>query len=59
MTTTPDFTKMDYRPKGAASGYAGWKADLEKKTGRRAEDYVWDTMEQIPVKQKKKTVNVW
>ncbi|MGA1204276.1 MAG: methylmalonyl-CoA mutase [Opitutales bacterium] len=50
MTTTPDFTKMDYRPKSREQGYADWKAELEKKTGKRAEDYVWDTMEQIPVK---------
>jgi methylmalonyl-CoA mutase len=50
MTTTPDFTKLDYRPKSHAEGYAEWKAGLEKTTGKRAEDYVWDTMEQIPVK---------
>ncbi|MEX0325866.1 MAG: methylmalonyl-CoA mutase [Puniceicoccaceae bacterium] len=50
MTTTPDFTKVDYRPEGREKGYAEWKAELEKKTGQRAEDYVWDTMEQIPVK---------
>jgi methylmalonyl-CoA mutase len=50
MTTTPDFTKLDYRPKSHEEGYAEWKAELEKKTGKPAEDYVWDTMEQIPVK---------
>ncbi len=50
MTTTPDFTKLDYQPKNTKQGYADWKADLEKNTGKRAEDYVWDTMEQIPVK---------
>jgi methylmalonyl-CoA mutase len=50
MTTTPDFTKIEYRGKSPEQGYADWKADLEKKTGKRAEDYVWDTMEQIPVK---------
>jgi methylmalonyl-CoA mutase len=50
MTTTPDFTKLDYRPARDARGHAEWKAELEKRTGRRAEDHVWDTMEQIPVK---------
>src|SRR5210317_718448 len=50
MTTTPDFTSMDYRPDSREQRYADWKADLQRKTGKRAEDYVWDTMEQIPVK---------
>ena len=50
MTTKPDFTSIDYRPESGGKGYAEWKAGLEKKTGRRAEDYVWDTMEKIPVK---------
>ena len=49
MTTTPDFTKLDYRPSSRDEGYAAWKAQLERRTGQRAEDYVWDTMEQIPV----------
>jgi len=50
MTTTPDFTKLDYRPESTAASYAEWKDALEKETGKRAEDHVWDTMEQIPVK---------
>ena len=50
MTTTPDFTRLDYKPAGADAGYAEWKKALEKRTGQRAEDHVWDTMEQIPVR---------
>ncbi len=50
MTTLPDFTRIDHRGAPGASGYAEWKARLEAATGRRAEDLVWDTMEQIPVK---------
>ncbi len=48
---TPDFTTLDYKP--AALGkpsYEEWKAALEKRTGKRAEDLVYTTMEQIPVK---------
>ncbi|MFO7726440.1 MAG: methylmalonyl-CoA mutase [Oceanipulchritudo sp.] len=50
MTTTPDFTKLDYRPQASGAGYTEWKAALERETGQRAEDHVWDTMEKIPVK---------
>ncbi|HKJ91300.1 MAG TPA: methylmalonyl-CoA mutase family protein, partial [Oceanipulchritudo sp.] len=50
MTTTPDFTKLDYHPQASGAGYAEWKAALEQETGQRAEDHVWDTMEKIPVK---------
>ena len=50
MTTLPDFSKIDYRAKPVENGYSAWKTALEKKTGKRAEAYVWDTMEQIPVK---------
>ncbi len=41
---------MDYRREPAPGSYAEWKAALEEKTGKRAEDHVWDTMEKIPVK---------
>ncbi|MGC9451913.1 MAG: methylmalonyl-CoA mutase [Oceanipulchritudo sp.] len=50
MTTTPDFTKLTHKCAPAKAGYDAWKAALEKKTGKRAGDYLWDTMEQIPVK---------
>jgi len=50
MTTIPDFTKINYTAEKPAAGYDAWKASLEAKTGRKAEDYVWDTMEKIPVK---------
>jgi methylmalonyl-CoA mutase len=38
MTTSPDFTKIDYASAPGAGTYDEWKAGLEKKTGRRAED---------------------
>jgi methylmalonyl-CoA mutase len=50
MTTTPDFTNLNYKPENAGGSYQDWKAALEEKTGKRAEDFMWDTMEQIPVK---------
>ena len=48
--STPDFTKIAYKGKSAPVSYEQWKKDLAAKTGKSAEDYVWQTMEQIPVK---------
>lgn len=50
MTTTPDFTQIHHRKEAQPQSYEQWKAAFEDKTGRRPEDYMWDTMEKIPVK---------
>ena len=48
--STPDFTKIAYKGKSAPISYAEWKKAIAAQTGKSAEDYVWQTMEQIPVK---------
>lgn len=49
MTISPDFTQLGYQSADAAGGYGEWKAALMQKTGKRAEDYVWDSLEKIPI----------
>jgi methylmalonyl-CoA mutase len=48
--STPDFTKIAYKGKSAPISYTEWKKAIAAQTGKSAEDYVWLTMEQIPVK---------
>jgi hypothetical protein len=48
MNTFPDFSKVERTSGGQPASYDQWKAQLEATTGKRAEDYVWDTMEKIP-----------
>ncbi len=48
--STPDFTKIAYKGKSAPISYEAWKKAIAAQTGKSAEDYVWQTMEQIPVK---------
>jgi len=50
MSINPDFTQIPLNAPTAAPSYEAWKAAIERETGRAAEDLVWDTMEQIPVK---------
>jgi len=48
---TPDFTQLDYQtPAKEKASYEDWKKALESETGQNAEDFVYDTMEKIPVK---------
>ncbi len=46
----PDFTKLHYTPKAAPQSYADWQAQVEAETGRSAAEFVWQTLEQIPVR---------
>jgi methylmalonyl-CoA mutase len=46
----PDFSRLPLAAAASPESYDAWKARLEAETGRRAEDLVWETMEQIPVK---------
>jgi len=48
--SAPDFTTLDYQPLKTPLSYDEWKNKLEKETGKKAEELVWDTMEKIPVK---------
>lgn len=50
MSKHPDFSKIDYSAPAPKVSYEEWKSSIEKKTGLKVEDMVWDTMEQIPVK---------
>lgn len=50
MATKPDFSKIEFGSSRESQTYEEWKSALENKTGKSAEDYVWDTMEQIPVR---------
>lgn len=46
----PNFTEMEYSQNSEVKqSYQEWKEELEKKTGKRAEDFVYETMEQIKV----------
>lgn len=49
MTISPDFTQLSHQSAAAAGGYGEWKAALMQKTGKRAEDYVRDSLEKIPI----------
>ncbi|MEQ8677255.1 MAG: methylmalonyl-CoA mutase [Aggregatilineales bacterium] len=50
MAKNPDFTKLDYQAEYPKQDYAQWKADLEEKSGKSVEDFVWHTTEQIDVR---------
>ena len=50
MSKNPDFTKMAFETPKPKQTLEQWKADIEKKTGRKFDDLISDTMEQIPVK---------
>jgi len=46
----PKFTELPLHSERTPTvSYEEWKQQLEATTGRRAEDHVWETMEQIPV----------
>jgi methylmalonyl-CoA mutase len=49
--STPDFTSIAYKPGSTKKpSYQDWAAAIQARTGKSAEDYVYETMEQIPVK---------
>ncbi len=48
--TKPDFTTIPLRTTFPAATVADWRADLEQATGQPAETFIWETMEQIPVR---------
>lgn len=49
MKTSPDFTQLPYARQAKGGGYGEWKAALMRQTGKRAEDFVWESLEQIPI----------
>ncbi len=46
----PDFTSININAGGTASSEKEWRGAFEKATGKKVEDFVWRTMEQIDVK---------
>jgi len=46
----PDFTKIAFGAAPDKTSFAEWQKSIEKKTGRKLEDLMTETMEQIPVK---------
>lgn len=46
----PDFSKVGLATEASPESYDDWKAQIEAQTGKKVEDLVWETMEQIPVK---------
>ncbi|MEZ5276566.1 MAG: methylmalonyl-CoA mutase [Opitutaceae bacterium] len=50
MKPLPDFTRIDYRGAVQQPTYDEWRAKFESEVGRSPEDAVWQTMEQIEVK---------
>ncbi len=49
MNTFPDFTRIAYNPPASKVTFADWKAQVERETGQPLDEWVWQTMEQIPV----------
>lgn len=50
MNSSPDFTCLDWKSGHAAKpDFESWKAQIKQRTGRSAEDFVWDSMERIPI----------
>ena len=50
MNKNPDFTKISLDTPNSAQSIEQWRKDIEKKTGKKFDDRIADTMEQIPVK---------
>ncbi len=49
MTRNPDFTNIGYQSAYAPQSKAEWQASLAAETGLPADEFVWQTMEQIDV----------
>ncbi len=49
MSHNPDFTQTKYNAYCPTTSYEEWKQKIEKETGKKIEDLVWQTMEKIPV----------
>ena len=49
MSTTPDFTNMDYAVDAPARGFDDWKAAAEKASGKSLQELISWTMEHIDV----------
>ncbi|MBE6414028.1 MAG: methylmalonyl-CoA mutase [Verrucomicrobiaceae bacterium] len=50
MSKNPDFTKVLFDAPEAKVSLSQWQADIEKKTGKKIDDLMSETMEQINVK---------
>lgn len=50
MDKNPDFTKIAFEVPEAKTTLKEWRKQVEKRTGRKFDDLVEETMEQIPVK---------
>ncbi len=50
MDKNPDFTKIEFEVPEAKTTLKEWRKQVEKRTGRKFDDLVEETMEQIPVK---------
>jgi methylmalonyl-CoA mutase len=50
MNRTPDFSKVGLITGTRNGGVPAWKAAVERSSGMHAEDLLWQTTEQIPVK---------
>lgn len=46
----PDFTKLDLNLKSEPESYETWAIRFKNETGKDPADFIWETMEQIPVK---------
>jgi len=49
MSSIPDFSKIEFRSNSSHVDYETWKNGIEKQTGKKLEDMIWHTMEQIDV----------
>ncbi|MCX7832846.1 MAG: methylmalonyl-CoA mutase [Ignavibacteria bacterium] len=46
----PDFSKIKLDLKSKSIPFEEWKLNFEKQTGKDLEDFIWNTLEQIPIK---------
>jgi len=50
MSNQPDFSKIGWDASTTENSYETWRQSFSSETGRDPEDWIWDTMEKIPVK---------
>lgn len=46
----PDFTKLDFDFKSEDVSFEKWKSNFENRTGKKLEDFIWNTLENISLK---------
>ncbi|MDD5261868.1 MAG: methylmalonyl-CoA mutase [Methylacidiphilales bacterium] len=50
MKKPPDFSTLSFKAESKPVSYEDWRKRLEKETGKKLDDLIWDTMEGVRVK---------